>query len=139
MIPAGNRESEKANGSSGLRHGVHGRGSPSIVVVGVCGSGKSLLTESLAAAGYDARPVAQEHSLVQHLFLRNEPDIVICLEASNDTVARRKSTSWEPRQLNAQRERLKLARKKADIVLDTDGAGPDELLFEVCLELERLF
>ena len=109
-----------------------------VVIVGVCGSGKSLLADGLRAAGYDARPVAQEHSLVPELFLHPHPDAVIYLEASDETVARRKQTGWEPRQLASQRERLKLARERADMVLQTDGASPEELLTMAKNGLERL-
>lgn len=112
---------------------------PRIVVVGVCGSGKTLLTGRLKAAGYDARPVAQEHSLVPRLFLKSDPDFVILLEARDETVALRKSSSWKPSQLREQRERLKLAHEKADIVLETDDTTPDELLLRVRRVLDGRF
>lgn len=101
---------------------------PRIVIAGVCGSGKSVLAEALRKRGYDAEPVAQEHSLAPDLFLHSHPDAVIYLEASDETVAERKETGWEPHQLEEQRHRLKLARERADIVLVSDGLSPDELL-----------
>lgn len=110
-----------------------------IVIVGVCGAGKSLLAKNLGSRGFDARTVAQEHSLVATLFLRSEPDAVICLEASDATVALRKSSGWEPSLLREQRRRLKLARQKADIVLGTDGVDPDELADEARRRLAELF
>lgn len=101
---------------------------PRVVITGVCGSGKSVLAEGLKSLGYDAQAVAQEHSLVPGLFLHSRPDAVIYLEASDATVAERKQTGWEPRQLAEQRRRLKLARERADIRLNTDGLEPPELL-----------
>ena len=99
-----------------------------VVITGVCGSGKSVLAEGLKAMGYDAQAVAQEHSLVPELFLHPQPDVVIYLDASDATVAERKETGWEPHQLAEQRRRLKLARERADIRLNTDGLEPPELL-----------
>lgn len=109
-----------------------------IVVVGICGSGKTLLVEGLRGRGYDARSVSQEHSLVPDLFLRSGPDTVIYLEASDQTVSGRKQTGWEPRQLADQRSRLKLAGESADIRINTDGLEPRELLEKVMEELASL-
>jgi hypothetical protein len=99
-----------------------------IVIVGVCGSGKTLLADGLKRLGYDARSVSQEHSLVPDLFMRSSPRVVIYLDASDDMVSHRKQTHWEPRQLDDQRRRLKLARKMADIRISTDGLKPHRLL-----------
>lgn len=134
MPQNGNRQGDagKANAAAGNPL------SPRIVIVGVCGSGKSLLAEKLSAAGFDARPVAQEHSLVASLFLKSEPDAVVYLEAADATVAQRKQSGWEPSLLKEQRRRLGLARQKAVIVLATDEAGPDELAAEVRRRLTEL-
>ncbi len=109
-----------------------------IVIVGVCGSGKSLLAQALARRGYRARSVSQEHSLVPDLFRRTRPRVVIYLEASDETVAGRKQTGWEPRQLAEQRRRLARARQQADIVLATDGLDAGELVRRVEEQLRRL-
>ena len=101
-----------------------------IAITGVCGSGKSVLADALRARGFEAESVAQEHSVVPDLFLHHHPDIVIYLEAGDDTVARRKRTGWEPLLLAQQRERLKMARDRADIRLVTDGLSPALLLEE---------
>lgn len=111
---------------------------PRVAIVGVCGSGKSLLAGKLAAEGFDAHPVAQEHSLVPTLFRHQEPDAVIYLEASDATVARRKSSGWEPYLLDEQRKRLNMARGEADIVLATDTLAPDELAAEASRRLAEL-
>ena len=110
-----------------------------IVIIGVCGSGKSVLAEALRARGYNAKSVAQEHSLVPDLFLHARPDIVIYLEASDATVAVRKNTGWEPHLLRQQRDRLKLARERADIRLVTDALSPAQLLEKAELELAARF
>lgn len=110
-----------------------------IVIAGVCGSGKSVLAEELRERGYDAEPVAQEHSLVPDLFLHSHPDIVIYLEASDATVNQRKQTGWEPHQLKEQRRRLQHARERADILLSTDGLSEEELLARAEEALRRRF
>lgn len=107
-----------------------------VVIVGVCGSGKTSLAAALTARGYTAEVVAQEHSLVPDLFLHHQPDIVIHLEARDETVARRKETGWQPAQLADQRRRLELARSRADIRLSTDGLSPEELAERVAAALE---
>ena len=112
----------------GLCAGPECMNGPRIVIVGVCGSGKSVLAEGLRAKGYEVHEVAQEHSLVPELFLHPKPDVVIYLEAADATVAKRKQTGWEPHLLAEQRRRLKLARERADIRLNTDGLEPAELL-----------
>ncbi|RJQ45106.1 MAG: hypothetical protein C4534_05495 [Gaiellales bacterium] len=122
---------QPAPGSSAAR--------PRLAIVGVCGSGKSLLAEKLSGAGYDARPVAQEHSLVPALFRHGEPDAVIFLEATDETVARRKRSGWEPHLLKEQRGRLRLARREADIVLVTDEIDPDELAAQALRRLAGIF
>ncbi len=107
-----------------------------VVIVGVCGSGKTLLADGLTELGYEARSVSQEHSLVPDLFLHGGPGTVIYLDARDETVSARKQTGWEPRQLADQRRRLKLAREKADIHISTDGLEPGELLRKAVAELE---
>lgn len=116
----------------------NGKAALRVVIVGVCGSGKTLLAGGLVKLGYDARSVSQEHSLVPALFMHSSPDVVIYLDASDATVSARKQTGWEPRQLADQRRRLKLAREKADIRISTDGLDPDELLSRVVGELEAV-
>ncbi len=116
-----------------------GRRQLTIIIVGVCGSGKTLLSEGLKQLGYNARSVSQEHSMVPDLFARSWPDIVIYLETADGTVARRKQTGWEPGQLAKQRRRLKLARDRADIHISTDGLEPEGLLMKAIKELESGF
>lgn len=115
--------------------GHAGNAMPRVVIAGVCGSGKTLLADGLRELGYNARSVSQEHSQVPALFRHSSPDVVIYLEASDETVSVRKQTGWEPRQLADQRRRLKLAREKADIRIRTDGLSPGELLHRAVEEL----
>lgn len=126
---------EKEKGKSDYCQGQGSRAvdskPPRIVVVGVCGSGKSMLAEGLKAAGYDAHAVAQEHSIVPELFLHLNPDLIIYLSASDETVAARKKTGWEHGQLEAQRRRLKRAREQAHMHFQTDNVEPAELVQKV--------
>ncbi len=93
-----------------------------IVVVGVCGAGKSTLVRGLCALGYRARECVQEHSYVPTLWCRHgRPRVLICLNASADAVSRRLGGRWEESALEVQRERLALARESCDLYLETDG------------------
>ena len=51
-----------------------------VVVVGVCGSGKTTLVKNLQKNGIDAYNVAQEHSCIKQLWKHKKPDKVIMLE-----------------------------------------------------------
>ncbi len=56
---------------------------PVIKVVGVSASGKSTLVKGLRAAGYDARPVSQEHSNVPDLWKQFDfPKVLIYLDVT---------------------------------------------------------
>ncbi|WP_026370684.1 hypothetical protein [Kallotenue papyrolyticum] len=96
-----------------------------IVVVGPCGSGKSTLVARLQAAGYDARAVAQEHSVIPDLWRHGgEPDALIYLDASPAVIAHRRRNDF-PVWLYAQQVgRLRLARAHATLYLQTDRLDP---------------
>ena len=64
--------------------------SPKIVVVGVCASGKTTLVEGLRARGYRARSVALEHSNVPRLWTYHDPDFLVVLDCSLDTIRKRR-------------------------------------------------
>ncbi len=109
-----------------------------VVVVGPCASGKSLLVQALALEGYAAYAVAQEHSLVPGLFLRRAPDAVVFLDASYDSIRRRRRIAWGPAALQTQLERLDQARRAADIVVSTDGKSPEQVATQVLGRLYQL-
>ena len=53
-----------------------------VAVVGVCASGKTTLVSALRQFGIDAVDVAQEHSLVPHMWqVITRPDVLIYLDA----------------------------------------------------------
>jgi hypothetical protein len=99
-----------------------------VVVVGVCGAGKSELTRRLRARGLDARVVAQEHSHVPALW-RHEglPDVLVYLGASARAVRRRGKVSMTAPALAEQRRRLADARREAHLRLATDRLSAQEV------------
>lgn len=103
-----------------------------IALAGPCGSGKSALAERLRQAGYEATPVAQEHSYVPDMWQRlAHPDVLIYLDASLETIRERLGCAWEECWLELQRLRLHHAREHCDLYLPTDGRSLDQLVEEV--------
>ena len=101
---------------------------PAIVVVGPCGSGKSTLVATLIRAGYGARAVAQEHSIIPDLWQHGgHPAALIVLEASPETITRRRGTDFPAWLHQKQLTRLASARAHADLVVPTDEASPEEV------------
>lgn len=105
---------------------------PTIVVVGVCGAGKSTLVRGLTALGYPARVCVQEHSYVPTLWCRRgRPQVLVYLHASLETVCRRRNVHWDESVLASQRARLALARAHCDLYVDTDPLTIPEVLERV--------
>jgi transketolase len=100
-----------------------------VVVVGVCGSGKSELVRRLAAHGLDAHSVAQEHSHVPHLW-RHEgrPDVLVYLGASRRAIRKRGRRNLDGTALAEQRRRLSDARRGAHVRVQTDHLTQDEVV-----------
>jgi transketolase len=99
-----------------------------VVVVGVCGAGKSELARRLRARGVAARSVAQEHSHVADLWRHEgEPDVLIYLGASARAVRRRGRLGLTGAALAEQRRRLTPARRHAHLRLATDRLSPQEV------------
>ena len=92
---------------------------PLIVVVGPCGSGKTTLVDHLQEQGYDARVVAQEHSIIRDLWQKRNPDVVIALDLDLETLRARRSSTWSANIFDLQHERLKDAFAAADVTIDT--------------------
>jgi len=111
----------------------------SIVIVGVCGSGKSTLAAGLRALGYPARVCVQEHSYVPFLWMRRgRPRVLVHLQASLETVSRRRDVAWTEEVLELQRDRLALARAHCDLDIDTNPLTADEVRERVvCYLRER--
>lgn len=109
-----------------------------VVVAGPCGSGKSALAERLRQAGHHASAIAQEHSYVPDMWQRlGNPDVLIYLDASLETIQQRLGRRWEPGWLELQRERLRHARQHCDLYLSTDGKSLDEVAQEALRFLNR--
>lgn len=96
---------------------------PVIKVVGISTSGKSTLVRALRGAGYDARPVSQEHSNVPDLWQQfDRPSYLIFLYASlEDQRARRQDVTWSAAAHQEEVLRLSHAREHADLRIDTSG------------------
>ena len=102
---------------------------PSVVVVGVCGAGKSTLVAGLRAVGCPARVCVQEHSYVPTLWRRRgRPRALIYLHASLEAVCRRRQVRWDESALTGQRARLAGARAACDLYIDTDGLSAAQVL-----------
>jgi len=104
------------------------KGRPLILIVGVCGSGKTTLADGLQRLGYNARSLAQEHSVSPRLWQHRAPDFLIFLDCQLETVRLRKdkAVSWE--RYREQQQVLGNARENADLVVVTDSFTPDELI-----------
>ncbi|MBI5876037.1 MAG: hypothetical protein HZB53_00180 [Chloroflexi bacterium] len=100
-----------------------------VAIVGVCASGKSTLARALKRLGYEAVDVAQEHSDVPYMWRAiTRPDLLIYLEASDDTVARRSPYHGTVQFIADQRARLAHARAHADAVIVVDECTAEGVL-----------
>lgn len=94
---------------------------PIIKVVGMSASGKSTLVSGLRDAGYDARPVSQEHSQVPTLWKHFDfAHILIYLDVDLTTQqSRRPDVTWDAANHAAEKQRLANAREFADLTINT--------------------
>ncbi|MEZ4733340.1 MAG: hypothetical protein R3E79_40105 [Caldilineaceae bacterium] len=115
---------------------------PLIKVVGVSGSGKSTLVQRLRHAGYNARPVSQEHSSIPDLWRQfDQPILLIYLEASLEAQRqRRPDVTWDARYLQTEWERLSHARDHANLKIDTSALPPETVwrIVEVFVKQQRI-
>jgi hypothetical protein len=103
-----------------------------VVLVGICGSGKSTLARELLARGYEVRECRQEHSGVPHMWqVISRPDVLVYLDASEDTLIRRGRRPYMPGWFEVQRMRLAHARAHCDLYLMTDALTPPQVLEQV--------
>ena len=102
---------------------------PLIKVIGVSASGKSTLVRGLRAAGYNARPVSQEHSNVPDLWRQfDKPALLIFLDLTQEGQrARRPDVSWSPAWYRTELNRLHHARSHADLQIDTSEQSPEQV------------
>ena len=94
---------------------------PLIKVVGISASGKSTLVKGLRRAGYNTRPVSQEHSHVSDLWQQfDRPAVLIYLDIDLEAQRRRRpDVSWDEANLAIEQTRLAHAREHADLRLNT--------------------
>jgi hypothetical protein len=106
---------------------------PRIALVGPCGAGKSTLGDRLRALGYDCREPAQEHSFVPDMWWHClQPDLLIFLDATAETIARRQHRDdWFDGFLAEERRRLQHARSQCHLYLPTDDLTPEQVLERV--------
>lgn len=89
--------------------------------------------------GYDAHVSSQEHSGVATLWRRNDPALLIALQADLETVRlRRRDPRWRGEIWRAQQERLSDAFAHAAIAIDTSARSADAVVNEVLRFLEKL-
>jgi len=99
-----------------------------IGLVGVCGAGKTTLTNALKPYYQNIRQIAQEHSFVPDMWQRLvKPDILIYLQASYPITLQRKSFTWTENEYQKQEYRLRHAFKHADLHINTDDLSPQEI------------
>jgi UDP-N-acetylmuramate-alanine ligase len=100
-----------------------------VVLVGVCGSGKTALARRLGRLGYEVRECGQEHSEVPHMWqVISRPDILIYLDASEPIVERRGQRHYVKGHSETQRRRLAHARAHCDLYIMTDDLTESEVL-----------
>ena len=100
---------------------------PLIKIVGISGSGKSTLVHGLRRAGYNARPVSQEHSGIPDLWAQfDRPHVLIYLYVDLAGQTSRRPDIGGTAQAHAEEEtRLAHARQHADLRIDTSQLTPD--------------
>lgn len=110
-----------------------------IGIVGPCASGKTTLSMSLKQLGFDARPIAQEHSYVPYMWQRlTKPDILIYLSVSYPLTIERRRLDWTQNEYAEQLHRLRHAREYANLYIDTDTLSPQGVLDLVLSFLQTL-
>ena len=100
-----------------------------VVVVGVCGSGKTTLAEGLRRLGYEVRECRQEHSEVPRMWqVMSRPDVLICLDASDGVIRQRGQRHHVTWLVEKQRQRLAHARAHCDLYVLTDDLSEAQVL-----------
>ena len=100
-----------------------------IGIVGPCASGKTTLTAGLKRHGFDAHPIAQEHSYVPYMWQRlTNPDLLIYLTVSYLLTIERRRLDWTVEEYTEQLHRLRHAREHANLYIDTDRLTPQQVL-----------
>jgi cytidylate kinase len=110
-----------------------------IGIVGPCGAGKTTLANLLNQHGYPSRAIAQEHSYVPAMWQKlTNPDFLIYLKASYQATTYRRHLDWTVGEYQEQLFRLRHAINNADLVIETDGMTPLEILTIVLKRINRI-
>lgn len=108
-----------------------------ISVVGPCASGKSTIVRALRMHGYDAHVTSQEHSAIPTLWSRQDPSVLIALQADLESVRlRRRNPRWSRAVWQAQQDRLADAFAHADYVADTSNQNANQVVRDLLDYLE---
>lgn len=108
-----------------------------VVLVGICGSGKTTLAQGLRELGYEVKECGQEHSEVPYMWqVLSRPDVLIYLDANEDVTYRRGERHYVPGFVEEERRRLAHARAHCDLYLMTDDLSATEVLERVAAFLE---
>ncbi len=108
-------------------------------IVGPCGAGKTTLVQLLKGIGITARHIAQEHSYVADMWEQmTDPDILIFLDASFELATRRRKLNWTLAEYQEQQHRLRDARQRAQLVIQTDTLSAIEV-FEKAKQFIQIF
>ena len=108
-----------------------------IVVVGPCAAGKSTLVTALRALGYDAHVSGQEHSEIETLWQRSQPDVLIALDVDISAVRARRGGSWPEWLHDLQVRRLAAASRAAHLAIDTSVLSPQTIVDLVVAYLQQ--
>jgi hypothetical protein len=107
-------------------------------IVGPCASGKTTLTMGLKQYGFEARPIAQEHSYVPTMWQRlTNPDILIYLEVSYPNTIERRQLDWTYDEYAEQLHRLRHAYINADFHINTDQLTTNQILNQALSYLSK--
>ena len=100
-----------------------------IGIVGPCKSGKTTLQLGLISRGYQGKQIAQEHSFSPSMWkVLTKPDVLIFLNVSYENMVERGKANWLEKDYVEQYRRLSHAEEHADLAVDTDKNGIEEVL-----------
>lgn len=109
-----------------------------VVLVGICGSGKTTLAQGLRRLGYEVRECGQEHSEVPYMWQAiSRPDVLIYLDASSEVIYQRGERHYVAGYVEEERRRLAHARAHCDFYVMTDDLSPDQVLAKVVAFLKN--